>query len=128
MRALDFTAHVNDENSRRLVFVAELWQADRLVATAVSTFVPNKHLELADPQLHATVRASDEGLALDISATSLARHVELALDGADAVFSDNYFDIPAGRTRTVTTSLPTGWSVAQAQAALRVRSLRDSYV
>jgi beta-mannosidase len=128
MRALDFTTHVNEENSRRLVFVAELWQADQLVATALSTFVPNKHLELADPQLRATVRALDEGLAFDISAASLARHVELALDGADAVFSDNYFDIPAGRTRTVTASLPTGWSVPQAQAALRVRSLRDSYV
>ena len=61
VRALDFTTHVNDENSRKLVFVAELWQADQLVATAVSTFVPNKHLELVDPQLRATVRASDDG-------------------------------------------------------------------
>ncbi len=118
------TAHVNDENSRTLVFVAELWQADQLVATAVSTFVPNKHLELADPQLHATVRSSGDGLAVYVSAATLARHVELAFAGADAVFSDNYFDIPAGRTRTVTAALPAGWSVAQAQDALQVRSSR----
>lgn len=128
VRVLDLTAHVNDENSRKLIFVAELWQADQLVATAVSTFVPNKHLELADPQLRATVRTAGEGLAVDVSSATLARHVELAFDGVDAVFSDNYFDIPAGRTRTITAALPAGWSVAQAQAALQVRSLRDSYV
>ena len=128
VRALDFTAKVNDENSRKLVFVAELWQGDQLVATAVSTCVPNKHLELVDPQLRATVRASGEGLAIDVSAATLARHVELAFNGVDAVFSDNYFDIPGGRTRTVTTSMPAGWTVPQAQAALQIRSLRDSYV
>jgi beta-mannosidase len=67
-------------------------------------------------------------VTVDVSAASLARHVELALDGVDVVFSDNYFDIPAGRTRTITVPLPVGWSVAQAQDALQVRTLRDSYV
>jgi beta-mannosidase len=84
--------------------------------------------ELVDPQLSTVVRASGDGLVIDVSATSLARYVELTLFGADAVFSDNYFDIPAGRTRTVSTALSAGWSVQQAQDALKVRSLRDSYV
>ncbi len=126
--SLDLTQHVGDETGRKLVFVGELWHGDELVATAVSTFVPNKHLELVEPQLRTTVRASGDGLAIDISTANLARHVELTLDGADIVFSDNYFDIPAGRTRTVTAPLPAGWNVEQAQAALQVRSLRDSYV
>jgi beta-mannosidase len=128
--ALDFTAEVNDDNCRQLVFVAELWQAETLAATALSTFVPNKHLELVDPQIKTTVRAAGEGLAIDISAESLARHVELSFAGAESpaiVFSDNYFDVPARRTRTVTVPLPQGWTVAQAEQGLRVRSLRDSY-
>jgi beta-mannosidase len=131
VRALDFTPHVNEDNLRKLIFVAELRQGEELVATAVSTFAPNKHLELVDPQLTTAVRAVGGGLAVDVGAQSLARHVELRFAGADSpsvVFSDNYFDVPAGRTRTVTVPLPQGWTVAEAQAALRVRSLRDSYV
>jgi beta-mannosidase len=131
VKALNFSAVTNDDNSRKLVFVAELWAGDTLVATALSTFVPNKHLELAEPHLKTSVRAVNDGVTIDISAASLARHVELSFEGADSpalVFSDNYFDIPAGRTRTVTVPLPEGWSAAQAQQALRVRSLRDSYV
>ena len=63
------------------------------------------------------------------AAASLARHVELTLDGADVVFSDNYFDIPAGRTRIKSPRrLPTAWTVEQAQAALKVHWLRDSYM
>lgn len=51
-----------------------------------------------------------------------------SLSGADVVFSDNYFDVPAGRMATVTCPLPSGWTVEQARAALRVRSLYDSFL
>ncbi len=125
--ALDFSSRVHDENSRKLIFVCELWQGDQLVATALSTFVPNKHLALADPQLRSALRVQDGSLAIEISAAGLARHVEVALDGADVVFSDNYFDLPGGRTRTITAPLPAGWDAAQAEKALEVRSLYDSY-
>jgi beta-mannosidase len=57
----------------------------------------------------------------------LARFVELELEGADVVFSDNYFDLPAGQPVTITCPLPEGWSLEQARAALRVRSLFESY-
>ncbi len=58
---------------------------------------------------------------------SLARFVELELEGADVVFSDNYFDLPAGQSLNVTCPLPEGWTLEQARAAVRVRSLYDSY-
>jgi beta-mannosidase len=45
----------------------------------------------------------------------------------DVVFNDNYFDLPAGQALTVTCPLPTGWTLEQARAAVRVRSLYDSY-
>jgi len=43
------------------------------------------------------------------------------------VFSDNYFDIPAGRIINISAPLPTGWTISQAQARLKVRSIYDSY-
>ena len=55
------------------------------------------------------------------------RLVELTLDNADVIFSDNYFDLPARRTVAISCPLPLGWTLADAQAALRVRSVYDSF-
>jgi beta-mannosidase len=114
-------------NRRDMVFVCELWQGDRLVARNLATFVPNKHLALIDPGLTAETTRKGTQLTISVSATSLARFVELELEGADAIFSDNYFDVPAGRTAIVTCLLPEGWDLRRARAALRIRSLRESY-
>ncbi|MEJ5198974.1 MAG: glycoside hydrolase family 2 protein [Anaerolineae bacterium] len=114
-------------NRRDMIFVCELWQKDRLIARNIATFVPNKHLELTDPGLTVETSRKGDQLICEISARSLARFVELEFDGADVVFSDNYFDVPAGRTVTVTCPLPAGWDLRRARAALRVRSLYDSY-
>jgi len=124
---LDFAAEVNRGNERDLIFVAELVQGDAVMATNVATFVPNKHLALRKPTLTVAVAAHDGQLAITLVADTLARFVEVSLDGVDAVFSDNYGDLPAGRRRTVTTPLPAGWTLAQAEQALQVRSLYDAF-
>ncbi len=64
---------------------------------------------------------------IQVKTHSLARFVELELEGADVIFSDNYFDLPAGKPDMVTCPLPEGWTLEQARAAVRVRSLYDSY-
>jgi beta-mannosidase len=124
---LDFSGRVNDDNRRQVVFVAELWKGRKLLARQVATFVPNKHLELAEPQIEAEVSAADQQVSIRVKTHFLARFIELELEGIDAVFSDNYFDLPAGHSLTVTCPLPEGWKPEQARAALRVRSLYDSY-
>jgi beta-mannosidase len=132
---LDFTDRVSADpstelstgNRREVVLVYELWQDDERLSMGVVPFSPNKHLLLTDPALAADLRQDGDQLAVDVTAQSLARFVELALDGADVVFSDNYFDVPAGRTVTVSCPLPNGWTLEQARAALRVRSLYDSF-
>jgi beta-mannosidase len=124
---IDFAAEVNDSNQRDLIFVAELRQGDAVAGVNVATFVPNKHLALRKPTLEVSVTEQDGQLAVSLQSDTLARFVELSLAGADAVFSDNYFDLPAGRRRTLTTPLPAGWMPAQSQAALQVRSLYDAF-
>jgi beta-mannosidase len=137
----DFADHVADDSlwgfgrqgecamsPRQLIFVAELWQGNHLVARSLGTFVPNKHLALAEPGLSCTMRQTDDGgLIFDFTSQSLARFVELQLEGADVVFSDNYFDVPANRLVTVTCPLPAGWTEEQARSVLRVRSLYHSF-
>jgi beta-mannosidase len=120
----DFSALVNAENRRNTVFVAELWQGEAQTARSVTPFVANKHLELRKPGLKVQTREEAKTLFVDVSARALARFVELSIEGADAVFSDNYFDLPAGATVTMTTPLPAGWG---AESKVQVRSLYDSF-
>jgi beta-mannosidase len=134
VRVLDFGRQVDDENRRQVVFVAELWQGKKLLTRQVVTFAPNKHLELADPAIEIkfpgvfkTPGNSQPQLTIELTAKSLARFVELELEGADGIFSDNYFDLPAGQTVAVTCPLPDGWILEQARQSVRVRSLYDSY-
>jgi beta-mannosidase len=124
---LDFGEAVSDENSRHVIFVCELLQGGRRVALSMATFVPDKHLELTDPGLTVAAGQNDDQLVFEVTDRALARYVKLALDGVDVVFSDNYFDVPAGRTVTVTCPVPEGWTLDQARQALRVRSLYDSF-
>jgi beta-mannosidase len=127
IRNFDFASLVTDENRRNLILVCDLVQGDQPPLRAVATFAPTKHLALTDPQLKTELAHNGSHLSIKLSATALARFVELSLDGADVLFSDNYFDLPAGRSLQITCALPPGWTPLQAQQALRVRSLFDSY-
>jgi beta-mannosidase len=124
---LDFSGFLNDDTRRELVFVAESWQADRRLAGQTAVFVPTKYLSLVDPQINADVTLKEGLLAIELSARSLARLVECSLTGADVIFSDNYFDLPAQKVISVTAPLPAGWDLATAQAALKVRSVYNTY-
>jgi len=127
IQAFDFADKVSDTNKRKVVFVAELWKGNKKIETSVSYFAPIKHLELTNPDLKVDVTLDDGMLTFNISAQSLAPFIELSLDGVDVVFSDNYFDLPAGQFVKITAPLPDEWSLKQAKKALQIRSLVDSY-
>ena len=127
IRTLDFTDRISDDTRHDLIFVVELWQGEKRIALSVSSFVANKHLLLVDPGLAVDISQAGEQVVLQLTAQSLARFVEVSLDGADVVFSDNYFDLPAGRSLSLTCPLPAGWTIPQARRALKVRSLYDSF-
>jgi beta-mannosidase len=120
----DLSTLVSVENQRKVVFVAELWQNHSLIARSITPFVANKHLELRKPGLKVQSHVEGQSLCIDVSTRYLARFVELSIDGADAIFSDNYFDVPAGTTVTVSTPLPEHWTPA---STVRARSLYDSF-
>ncbi len=125
--ALDFSDRVSDTNVRELAFIAELYLDEQFVSRQTAYFAPTKHLSLSDPVISVDLRVEQDQLVAELKAQSLARLVECSLEGADVVFSDNYFDLPAGRTVTVSALLPEGWTLPQAQAAFKVRSVYDSF-
>ncbi len=125
--SLDLAAHLSDDNCRHTVLIGELWQEIGRVSLLVVPFCPNKHLELKDPGLQVEVGLEGERLVFTVTAGTLARFVELSLDGVDSVFSDNYFDVPAGTSVRVWAALPAGWTLDRAREAVRAVSLIDSY-
>jgi beta-mannosidase len=124
---LDFADHVDDGNRREVVLVYELWRDDRRLSMGLVPFAPNKHLELSDPELRCDVRQTDGGFEIAVTAQRLARFVGLTLEGTDATFSDNYFDLPAGRAATVQLPGLDGWTVERVRGSLHLRSLADSF-
>ena len=124
---LDFSDIVSDANRRELVLVCELYQGDERVAMNVSSLIASKHMSLKEPAISVTIDASGDMAYFHLTAMQLARFVELSVEGADLIFSDNYFDLPVGRPVTVSAQLPAGWSLAQLQAAFSIRSLYDSF-
>jgi beta-mannosidase len=123
---LDFSDRLNDDLRRELVFIAELWQGG-IQSRQTAFFVPTKHLNLTEPGISAQLSVEQGQIRIELTSHSLARLVECALEGAEIVFSDNYFDLPAGRTVSISAPLPAGWTPSHAQEALKIRSVYDSY-
>ncbi len=124
---LDFSSRLTDDLARQTVFIAELWQAGQRLSRQTAFFVPTKHLNLVDPAIQANLHITGGEIQIELTSQSLARLVECTLEGADIVFSDNYFDLPAGRTTVISAPLPAGWTASRLQAALRIRSIYDSF-
>jgi len=125
--ALDFSDRVSDDNIRKLVFIAELWQGDRFISRQTAGFAPIKHLSLTEPAVTTNLRGEGGQLLIELTSRSLAILVELSLAGADVVFSDNYFNLPAGRTTQISCPMPDGWTLDHAQKAFCLRSVYDSF-
>jgi len=116
------------QEKRETVFVVQLVKDGAILATQLGTFVPNKHLQLVDPQLKAYLKqGSDDEVVIELEAGYLARFVELSLDDGDIIFSDNYFDVLPGEMVQVTCPKPEGWSIDDVGRSLTVFSLYDSF-
>ena len=127
VETIDFSKYMDDDTRRNLVFVAELWHGDQCLSCQTAYFAPTKHLLLTDPRIKTSVTLSRNLLTIKLSANSLARLVACSLPGADVIFSDNYFDLPADKTVSINAHLPEGWGTDRAKAALKVQSIYNTY-
>ncbi len=116
------------DEKRETVFVAQLLAEDAIFSTQLATFVRNKHLKLNNPGLRAYLLEDDgDVITIEVEAQYLARFVELSIEDADVVFSDNYFDVLPGEKVTVTCQKPMGWTIDDVARSLKVFSLYDSF-
>jgi beta-mannosidase len=95
-------------------------------ATTRRFFKPYKDLSLPTPKLTTDVTGAGKEIRVAVASDSLARAVYLSLDGADALFSDNFFDVDAKGRVEVRVETP-GLTLEDVRKRLRVRSLADAF-
>ena len=127
IKNFNFTEVIKKHNHREIIFICELWQDGIHLSTSVATFVPNKHLDLSSPGLSITSQSENSDFVFTLEAASLARFVEMKITDHDVVFSDNYFDLPAGRKKSVRCRIPHGVSLDDLNGLLVTFTLYDSY-
>ncbi len=113
---------------RRAVLVHRLRDgAGREVSGGIVPLTPTKHMALEEPELSVRVRPRGRLWAVTVGAKKLARFVELRVRGTPRVWSDNWFDLAAGASRTVTVPRLLGEAAAAFRGRMGCVSLIDSY-
>ncbi len=121
---LDFTSELSGDAVRETVLVCEMTAGGKPAGSSVTTFVPSKHVALPEVNIALETGTDAEGQFIRVTTDKTARYVCLAIPGRDVIFSDNYFDLAAGRTNTVRLLSEVEPEVL---ATAKVYSLRDSY-
>lgn len=128
---VDFANWIKDEEHRRQVFARyRLIENGNCISTGITMFVKPKYFHYQLPEYKIQVGDRKDEFAISISANTFANYVELYLENADCIFSDNYFDITDENGITVTVSkheLPDGITTTQILEQLKVKSVAESY-
>lgn len=120
------TAGKEERMNRYLEY--ELLEGGQVISRGTSLFVKPKHYHFSDPGITWRVEESEAAFVIRLQSKAYARFVELSVPDRDLVFSDNYFDLTAGREWVVTVEkaqLPDGFSAHELAGLLSVNSVFD---
>lgn len=95
----DYEDKLPDKSRAYLHFWLEV--GDERVSGDGVLFVTARDHAFEQPGLELTMRETSRMYQVDVRAKKLARRVMLDTREGDCIFSDNWFDVPAGATRTV---------------------------
>ena len=127
---LDFTQDfLADKDKRRERYFAYALYYDGIcVSKGTTLFTPAKHFRFLNPTLQASVQDAGDAFLVKVEAQAYARYVEIDLREADAIFSDNVFDIADREPVTLRvekSSLSTPLTKEAFEKQLTLRSVYD---
>ncbi|MCL2023161.1 MAG: hypothetical protein FWG82_02180 [Oscillospiraceae bacterium] len=107
--------------------VLELFdENDVLIHTQTYLQVKDKEAHLLPPEITVTQVSERNAQAFFTLQTQYwARFVHLEIDGIKTPFSDNFFDIPSGKSVTISVAIPQGESAENLVKRLKIRSIAD---
>ncbi len=102
IKDLDFSEYIDTPmHCRNTILEYKFITENTVVSEGTLCFVKYKHFSFANPCIKTKVFDENGTLKITISADNFAKFVYLDLSEADAVFSDNYFDLCGGEEKTV---------------------------
>lgn len=112
------------KHRRHSVLKAVLRSKDgEIICTRTALFAPEKNLDLPEAKFTTDISVSGKTATITVKSDKYARYVRLFVNGVFAPFSDNYFDLTAGETKTVTLPLPSQMSAEEVKSAFTVTSI-----
>jgi beta-mannosidase len=128
---LDFSRELTDKQLLRNTYLEyHLEEKSGAVSGGTVLFVKAKHFEFQNPEISFAVSENSGDFLLQLHSKAFAKFVELSLKTADAVFSDNYFDLSADEPKTVILhkqDLSRPLTLDELKRELTIRSYYDSY-
>ena len=100
---IDIKDDIADKNVRMRSYLEyELIENDRTVSVGACLFIKPKHYIFVDPKISIEIEDSKSRFTIRLRSKAYARYVELSVADADAIFSDNYFDLTPEREKVIT--------------------------
>ena len=124
---LDYSGLLNEEE-RRSAYLFYEWICGGKVQAGTVLFVRPRDFVFADPELSVHVKEIGAAYIIEVTAEHFAKAVELDTSEGDCIFSDNYFDLPAGGGRVIEVEKEVCSGIADLQemtSRLTIRTLND---
>lgn len=100
------------------------------VSSGTVLFVKSKHFHFINPEIKTNISEEKDSFIIKVTSSAFARFVELDLKSADAIFSDNFFDLSAGNIKIIEVkklNLSRKLTLKDFESMLIVRSLFDTF-
>lgn len=122
---LHYKEIIKGRHKSDLALTVSLRSGDTLVDEKHWLLVPDKKARLPKVRPQYTCKVEKGVAKVTLSSPLYARYVYLEAEDVIAPWSDNFFDIPAGRSVTVEVALPKGMDTQMLQKRLKVKTLTD---
>lgn len=114
-----------DKKLNEVIFVTRFDSADGRTYRNIGYGAHQKWMDYTKPNLTISSTPAGDGYDVTLSTDRFARAAFLSLEGIDNFFSDNYFDLLPGESRTIHVTTPLAHNDFKRQ--LKVATLGDTY-
>jgi beta-mannosidase len=116
---------MGDHDKSRLVILARIKNGTGLLAETIAYFTVPKELDLAPPEIVRTIHEAPSGYSVELTTNTLAKNVYLTCSDQEAGYTDNFFDLIPGYTKTI--AISTTLARKDFERSLKIISLINSY-
>jgi len=116
---------LNGMDTKKVVLIVILKSGEHDIYKTTKYFERVKTLDLPAPQMIAKTEKIDKGYRVTVSTNVLAKNVYLSFEDHNGWFTDNFFDLLPGETKSVV--FETTEDIKEPGKELMVRSIRDTY-